>query len=316
MTANETRTPEEMMLYEKDVENKIAYLTFNRPERLNGPTVAMRQRYAELLWQANVDNDVKVLVIRGAGDNFGSGVDLPEHFESWADDPLGEHGLAEGANVTPPPKDSYRNGYNHGMLYASTRGGCRSLQEFKKVSIVEVKGYCYGWHFYQAADADLVVASDDALFGHAAFRYAGWGPRMWTWIEMIGLRQFEEMVFTGRPFTAQEMRESKFINSLVPRERLEAEVQKYALACARNSPTDRIVIQKAFFEIYKQNRGEYMGALLTSLIESLGPQVRPESGEFVLDQDVLDSGLPAAVREAEKRFPPDWRMSKSGRRAE
>jgi enoyl-CoA hydratase/carnithine racemase len=218
--------------------------------------------------------------------------------------------------VKYPPNNSWRYLAHYTDYITQAPSGNRPLQQFKKISIVEVKGYCYGWHFYPAADADLVVASDDALFGHAAFRYAGWGPRMWTWIEMIGLRQFEEMVFTGRPFTAQEMRESKFINSLVPRERLEAEVQKYALACARNSPTDRIVIQKAFFEIYKQNRGEYMGALLTSLMESLGPQVRPGPGEFVLNQDVLDSGLPAAVREAEKRFPPDWRMSKSGRRAE
>ena len=79
----------------------------------------------------------------------------------------------------------------------------RSLQDFKKISILEVRGYCYGWHFYQAADADLVISSEDALFGHAAFRYAGWAARQWQWCTMMGVRKFMEMVFTGRPFTAQ-----------------------------------------------------------------------------------------------------------------
>ena len=52
-----------------------------------------------------------------------------------------------------------------------------------------------------------MIASDDALFGHAAFRYAGAAPRMWWWAQSMGLRKFQEMVFTGRPFTADEMAE-------------------------------------------------------------------------------------------------------------
>ena len=78
------------------------------------------------------------------------------------------------------------------------------------------------------------MASDDSLFGHSAFRYAGWAARMWQWTLMMGIRKFQEMVFTGRPFTAEEMREVHFVNSVVPRDGLEAETMKYALACARS----------------------------------------------------------------------------------
>ncbi len=85
-----------------------------------------------------------------------------------------------------------------------------------------------------------MISSDDALFGHPSFRYYGWGPRMWTWVQTMGLRKFQEMVFTGRPFTADEMYDCNFLNSVVPRDQLEAEVDKYALACARNRPTDTI----------------------------------------------------------------------------
>ena len=64
-----------------------------------------------------------------------------------------------------------------------------------------------------------MISSDDALFGHPAFRYVGWGPRLWWWAETMGLRKFSEMLFTGRPFSAKEMYDCGFLNSVVPRER-------------------------------------------------------------------------------------------------
>src|SRR3546814_14150501 len=69
------------ILYDKDPATKIATLTLNRPDHLNAPTIGMRLRYAQLLHQANIDDDVKVLVIRGAGADFGTGQDLPEFME-------------------------------------------------------------------------------------------------------------------------------------------------------------------------------------------------------------------------------------------
>ena len=77
-----------------------------------------------------------------------------------------EFGIEDDDDVTMPNARSYRAGASLLHWYGNTRSGCRTLQDFKKISILEVKGYCYGWHFYQAADADLVISSDDALFGH------------------------------------------------------------------------------------------------------------------------------------------------------
>jgi enoyl-CoA hydratase/carnithine racemase len=259
---------------------------------------------------------VKVVVIRGVGDDLGSGADIAEVAEmnsAPTDGPrLSEFKLDEG-DVRYPPKDSYRYGASVTQWYANPQAGCRSLQEFKKISIVEAKGYCYGWHFYQAADADLVIASDDALFGHPAFRYVGWGPRMWTWAQTMGLRKFQEMVFTGRAFTAQEMYACNFLNKVVPRDQLEAEVAKYAAACARTRPTDAVFLQKVFFEMMKQYQGEYMGSMLTGLLESLGRQVRPDVDDLMLDRDTYAAGVGNAVKNNDGRYPPEFRMSKSGR---
>ena len=63
---------------------------------------------------------------------------------------------------------------------------------------------------------------------------------MWQWVLMMGLRKFQEMVFTGRPFTAQQMYECNFVNSVVPRDQLEDEVRKYALACATTASVGRV----------------------------------------------------------------------------
>src|ERR1700732_1276070 len=104
-------SPEELIVYDKDPKTKIATVTFNRPEFLNAPTSAARLRYADLLRAATVDDDVRVVVIRGVGDNLGSGADLPEFMEGnenpdlrLAEIPLvGQGGVA----TTYPPKGSF-----------------------------------------------------------------------------------------------------------------------------------------------------------------------------------------------------------------
>lgn len=316
----ERPAPEEIILYDKDPRTKIATITFNRPEFLNAPTSLARLRYADLIRSASVDNDVKVVVIRGVGDNLGSGADLPEFMEG-VDEP-GKR-LAElkldgelGDDVTYPPKGTFRNGATISAWYANVQAGNRPLQELKKISIVEAKGYCYGWHFYQCADADLVISSDDALFGHPSFRYYGWGPRMWTWVQMMGLRKFSEMVFTGRPFTAADMDKCNFLNKVVTRDQLEAEVHKYALACAHNRPVDTVFMQKMFFEVYKQHQGEYMGSLLSAFFESMGSGVTNDGSDDLDMGEAIDSGLAAAVNDNDAKFPPDFRLSKSNRARE
>ena len=154
--------PEEIILYEKDRETRIATITLNRPDQLNIPTIGARKRYADLLFKASIDDDVKVLVVRGVGDHLGSGADLDELMAKQAEGVAleEEFGLTEEDDVTLPGNRSYRAGASLVHWYGNTRSGCRTLQDFKKISILEVKGYCYGWHFYQAADADLVIFSD------------------------------------------------------------------------------------------------------------------------------------------------------------
>ena len=307
--------------YEKDRATRIATLTFNRPDKQNATTIGMRQLYADYVLKANIDDDVKVLVIRGEGEHLGAGGDLPEQAEMLSESAGPDTSLLpefsiNDPDVKYPPKGSYR--FLHGLTdhYAKARAGNRPLQEFKKISILEVKGYCYGWHFYQAADCDLVVSSDEALFGHPAFRYAGWGPRLWSWVEMMGYRKFAEMLFTGRPFSAKEMYDCNFVNSVVPLDKLDAEVQKYAKACARSRPTDTVQVQKTFLELYKQYRGEYMGSLLTGFVEGMLPMMTNDvEADIQLGDEVFKGqGLNNVVKGVDMDYPPEWRLSRANRK--
>lgn len=313
------REAEQHVLYEKDPTTKIATITFDRLSKHNTATIGMRARFAELVFKANIDNDVKVLVIRGAGDNLGSGGDLDEHGDLYLNPQPGDSFLVDleidDPDVKYPPPGSFR--YLHGLtdFYAKARSGNRPLQEFKKISIIEAKGYCYGWHFYQCADADLIVSSDDALFGHPAFRYAGWGPRLWQWADTMGPRKFMEMLFTGRPFSAQEMYDCNFVNKIVPRGQLEAETAKYAHACSITRPLDVVVVQKTFMELYKQHRGEYMGSLLTGFVEGMLPAMtddRPNDVNLGKDS-TFEQGIGKVVKGNDLNYPPEWRLSKKGR---
>src|SRR4029079_3807325 len=311
-----TKEAEQYIKFEKDVKNRIAYITFDRPEAQNSTTLGMRQNYADLIHKCNVDDDVKVVVIRGEGEDFGSGGDLPEQRGMLENPgmPLLHELAINDDEVKYPPGGSYRYLSTVTDFYAKARAGNRPLQELRKISIIEAKGYCYGWHFYQAGDADLVVSSDDALFGHPAFRYVGWGPRLWWWAETMGLRKFSEMLFTGRPFTAEEMDDCGFLNSVVPRDALEAETQKYALACSKSRPTDTVAVQKTFLELYKQHKGEYFGSLLTGMVEGMLLLIQNDQvNEVDLTEGTFAKGLNNVVKDNDLNFPPEWRLSRSGR---
>ena len=147
MTETKRPSPEEIVLYRKDPETKIATITLNRPDHLNAATIGTRLRYAHLLDQANVDDDVKVLVIRGAGDDFGrrrpssSGACWPNHPNAaWR-----EELQLDDTDVTFPPRGSYRASADPGPVVCRLpRSGCRTLADFKKISIIEVKGSATG----------------------------------------------------------------------------------------------------------------------------------------------------------------------------
>src|SRR6478736_7881292 len=127
---------EEIVLYEKDPETKIATITLDRADDLNAMTVDAQHRYADLVRLAGIDDDVKVLVIRANGPNLGSGADLPELMDIMAkrSDITMKHivRIPEDAEVEYTQGGTYRYGASNVQFYTDPAAGMRSLQDFKK----------------------------------------------------------------------------------------------------------------------------------------------------------------------------------------
>jgi hypothetical protein len=72
-------------------------------------------------------------------------------------------------------------------------------------------------------------------------------------------------------------------------------------------------MQKMFFQMMKQFQGEYMGSMLSAFLEGMGGVVRADGQDLMLNGEVYDSGLGKAVKRNDDLFPPEFRLSKSGR---
>jgi enoyl-CoA hydratase len=73
-------------------------------------------------------------------------------------------------------------------------------------------------------------------------------------------------------------------------------------------------MQKTFFQMMKQYQGEYMGSIMSAMLESMGGAVKPDRQDMMLGPEVYESGLGQAVKVNDDQFPPEFRLSKSGRR--
>ena len=72
-------------------------------------------------------------------------------------------------------------------------------------------------------------------------------------------------------------------------------------------------MQKTFFEVMKQHQGEYMGSLISAMLESMAGYGRPDDDELSTNE-AIDQGLTKAVKDFDSRFPPEWRLEQEGAR--
>src|ERR1700693_526666 len=210
------------VLYE--TADAIATITLNRPERLHTIVPPMPDELETAVRQAIVDDDVKVIVLRGAGRAFCAGFALGGGFHHW-DEALTTDGqwdagkdfaVASSQALGPVPK-------------------FMSLWRSPKPVIAQVHGWCVGGGSDMALCADLVVASEDARIGTSYSRM--WGCYLTgMWIYRLGLTRAKEYALTGKPLSGSEAVQAGLINAAVPFERLEAEVHERAEQLAQIPP--------------------------------------------------------------------------------
>lgn len=192
------------LLYEK-LDGHVLRITANRPHVLNAQSRVMLLELDEAFRSAVEDDDVRVIVVAGAGKHFSAGHDIgtPEELEDQQAHPVGP-GLPE--NYTRLSE-----------LYLETTLRWRDVP---KPTIAQVQGYCIMGGLMLASCCDLIVASEDALFADRAVRWGGAHVQYFSMPWDLGPRKAKEYLFTGDYITAQDAVQLGLVNRVVKLEEL------------------------------------------------------------------------------------------------
>jgi enoyl-CoA hydratase len=185
----------------------VRRVTLNRPEKRNALNAALRGALLEALRAADLDRDVRVTIVRGAGTCFSAGYDLSRN-------PEGVYTVgAVGAR-------------GEGAFMRDVTEGWMSIWDLAKPVIAQVHGYCLAGGSELATGCDLVYVADDAQIGYPAVRFGTPDMQYHAW--MFGMRAGMEAMLTGDSFSGTEAAALGWANRAYPAEELEAGVLEIA----------------------------------------------------------------------------------------
>ena len=265
---------EDLVLYER--RGPSAWITLNRPNKLNAMTYALVDQLEAALDRAETDGEVRVVVVRGAGRAFCAGYDLEQEANE------GEPTITEWHETLA--RDVAVTMKLWGLSFSTSAA---------------VHGWCLAGGMEVAMACDLLICTDDARFGEPEVRY-GSGPVTLLMPFVLSERRTRELLLTGDTIDAATALDWGLANRVVPAEGLDAEVQEWV---ARIAPTPLRVLQ-----LTKQalNRAQRAMGLLEAVEANLdlsamlnGAQT-PEQNAF--DELVRTEGLKAALAWRDKRY--------------
>ena len=203
--------PFETILYE--VSEQILTVTLNRPDKLNAFNATMMRELIEAFDAADKDDDIRAIVVTGAGRAFCAGADLSSGADTFDRD------ARRG-----PVKRSPDGRVDYSDPNARDGGGQLTLRIFKclKPVIAAVNGPAVGIGVTMQLAMDIRIASEEAKFGFV-FSQRGIVPEAassWFLPRIVGISQALEWCFTGRVFPAQEALQGGLVSRVVPPEEL------------------------------------------------------------------------------------------------
>jgi len=276
----------ETILYEKD--DRIATITLNRPEKFNTIRPPMPEEIEKALGQATFDDDVRVVILKGAGKAFCAGFDFSgdlEHFKDWGGQP--------GSDRWDPGKDMM-------MVTNPFRAPVpkfMSIWRCPKPVIARVHGWCVGGGTDMSLLCDLIIASEDARLGTPYARV--WGAYLTgMWIYRLGLTRVKQLALTGDSLSGREAADIGLINKAVPIEKLEEEVQYWARRMAQ-CPTTQLAAMKLVVNQAYDNMGlqstQTLGVILDGYMRNT-----PEGLDFV--RKAKEQGVQEAITDRDAPF--------------
>jgi len=270
------------IIYEK--KDGVGYITLNRPDKLNAINDVLLEELDAAFAAAEPDLEVKVVVVKGAGQAFSVGQDLSG---------------VETSEVLPDPRKPVSR---KKQLEAERRRNRRWEYIFNlaKPTIAQVHGYCLGFGCNLAMVCDITIASEDALFGDPSIRM-GLLSDMPLWIWLVGIKKTRELLYSGRYITATEAEQFALINKAVPKDKLESEVLKLAKGISL-LPGDGLANCKDGINSVMEARGLGEAWRFTNEMQLVMQQHSRETGEFDFFEVREKKGLKAAIEERDAPF--------------
>lgn len=215
----------------------IVHLTLNRPDKKNALNDQLVSALKDALRAAHADADVRAVVIRGAGSDFCSGADL--------------------ASL----KKISENSFEENLADASSLGEMFELIRSIDIPVIAaVHGRALGGGCGLATACDIILASDDAVFGYPEV-HLGFVPALVAAILRRNLSEKKafEMLTQGGRFSATEGFEVGLVNKVFPADDFDARVSEYASVYEGISKSAVTITKRLFYKMDTRDFGESMG---------------------------------------------------------
>ena len=196
------------------VDGHVATITMNRPQVANAQDTTLIDALDACFDAADADDEVRVVILAGAGKHFSSGHDLKAL--------VGDTEPDEWRLMRDTPEGKFR--HEQVMYYDR----CRRIYSFRKPTIAAVQGSCVAAGLMLACMCDLIVAADDATFQNPVLRMTGAGVELLVEPWELGVRKAKEFMWTGEKLDAQEAWRLGMVNRVVPRDELMARTMELA----------------------------------------------------------------------------------------
>ena len=259
----------ETLLY--SVDDGIATVTLNRPDKLNAFTTAMRDELVAVFDETDADDAVRAVIVTGAGRAFCAGADLSSGGKTFDYASRGE---------------TARDRYKVGDVYRDG-GGISTLRMFKSLKPVigAINGAAVGIGMTMQLPMDIRLASTDARFGFV-FARRGITPEAassWFLSRLVGMQTALEWCMTGRIFSAQEALERGLVRSL-------------------HAPAELLPAARALAREIADNTAPVSVALTRQMLWHMAGQPHPMMAHRIDSRAIQSRGQSADAREGVSSF--------------
>lgn len=283
---------DDRVLFEVDADHRIATITLNNPKQRNSYDAAMRDELARYLDIVADDDDITVVLLRGAEGVFSTGADMNNAY-GW---------YGSEKEDSDKPRKSRPSQRRRLTVDRKSFGFYHNFLGFPKVTVGEISGYALGGGFEMALMTDISVIARDTKIGMPATRFLG--PALGSlhmFFHRLGPVLARRMLLTGDIMEAGSIEHLGIFTDTCDAAQVQARAQYWALKAAK-MPADGVVIAKEAFRLVEQSQ-VYQGEEVASyMFHAYGTNLQFSPGEFNFVKTRAQHGTKEAFRLRDEHF--------------